>query len=53
MFLGAGESQSQATPSVPLINLSSQAPLGASIPLRIKEKIWDNQYVDRSKSFAR
>ena len=46
MLLGAGESQSQATPSVPLINLSSQAPLGASIPLRIKEKIWDNQYVD-------
>ena len=46
MLLGAGESQSQATPSVPLINLSSQAPLGASIPLKIKEKIWDNQYVD-------
>ena len=35
-----------STPSVPLVNFSSQAPLGASIPLRIEEKNWDNQYVD-------
>ena len=46
MLLGTGESQSQDVPSVPLINLSSQSSLGISIPQRIKEKIWNNQYID-------
>ena len=46
MLLGSGESQCQSRPSIPLVNLSHSSPLGVNISEKIRNKIWNNEYID-------
>ena len=46
MLLGSGEGHCQSRPSIPLVNLSHSSPLGVSISEKIKNKIWNNEYID-------
>ena len=46
MLLGDNQGQCQSHPRQPLPNLSSSTPLGFSVPEKIKEKNWGNQFID-------
>ena len=46
MLLGDNQGQCQSHPRQPLPNLSSSTPLGFSVPEKIREKIWGNQFID-------